>query len=455
MPDDRDETLLELARRVAGSSRAGEEVEAYVMRARDTDVKVFGGEVESLSVAEVAGVGVRVINGGRQGYAWAGSLDADVVTETVREARDNAEFAQYDEHLALATPQDFAGVPTLSLDLWRDELVRFPTDEKVRIALEVEKIAKSRDARIRGIEHAQYGDVSSEAVIVTSTGIESEARRTACSVYVVAIAGEAAQTQTGYGFSVGRAPQQLDLDIAAQMATDRAVGLLGAAQPRSARLPVVFDPMATSSIVGIIGAALNGDSALRGRTFLTGRLGEEIASSAVTLVDDPTNADAFAASTHDSEGVPTRRNVLVEDGLLRMFLHNVYSARRAGVATTGSAVRGGFKSTPGVGARALHLQPGTRDRDAVIGDVADGVYVQSVSGLHSGVNVVSGDFSVGAEGFEIRNGQCGAPLREMTIASTLPRILLDVAEVGSDLTWLPGGAAGMTIRIDGMSIGGR
>jgi PmbA protein len=183
------------------------------------------------------------------------------------------------------------------------------------------------------------------------------------------------------------------------------------------------------------------------------RAGEEVAAPHVTLVDDPTVGDAFGAATHDSEGVPTRRVPLIEGGVLRGFLHNVYTGRRSGAGTTGSAVRG-VKSTPGVGARALTLVPGTRAPEEILAGMDAALYVQSVSGLHSGTNPVSGDFSVGAEGLMVRAGAFAEPVREVTIASTLPRMLQDLVEIGNDLTWLPGGAAGVTVVLGEMTLSG-
>ena len=157
----------------------------------------------------------------------------------------------------------------------------------------------------------------------------------------------------------------------------------------------------------------------------------------LTLVDDPTDTRAFTATDTDGEGLATRRNVLIEDGVLQMFVHNAYTARRAGTVSTGSAVRGGFKSTPGVGTQAVSLLPGTQSQAELIAGVGDGILMQDVAGLHSGVNPVSGDFSTGAEGLRIRDGELAEPVREFTIASTLQKMLKDVAAVGNDLEWLP------------------
>ncbi|HEY7440201.1 MAG TPA: TldD/PmbA family protein [Acidimicrobiia bacterium] len=444
---------LETATRIAAQARNGEQIEAFVTRSRDTEIRVFGGEVESLSVAEVAGVGVRVIAGHRQGFAFAGSIDADVVDETLAEARDNASFGAADDAFGLAGPDDAASAAPAELDLWREDLARVPADRKVALVLELESATKSADARIRGVESADYGDSAIEVAVASSTGVQASWRRTMCSIYSSALAGAADETQTGYGFSVGRTIGDLDVEQAARDAAERATRLLGARQPASARLPVVLDPMVTRSVLSLVGAALSGEALLKGRSMFVDRAGEQVAADAVTIVDDPTIAESLGASPRDSEGVPTRRTELVSSGTLVGFLHNVYTARRSGVRTTGSAVRG-FKATPGVGARALHLVPGSATPDELVDRCPEALYVQSVSGLHSGTNIVSGDFSVGAEGLMIRDGAFAEPVREITIASTLQRMLLDVAAVGNDLTWLPGGAAGATVLIGDMTMSG-
>jgi PmbA protein len=216
----------------------------------------------------------------------------------------------------------------------------------------------------------------------------------------------------------------------------------------------VLDPLVTRSIVALVGGALSAEAVQRGRSLFVGRDGEDVAASNITLVDDPTDPESFGAASHDAEGVPTQRYELIGAGRLRGFLHNTYTARKGGTSTTASAVRGGFKSPPGVGARALYLRPGSLSPEAILASVPEALYVQGVSGLHSGTNPVSGDFSVGAEGLMVRGGEFAEPVREITIASTLQRMLLDVVHVGADLEWLPGGAAGMTVLIGDMSIAG-
>jgi PmbA protein len=453
-----DVDLLGVARRVAGDARPGEQVEAYVLRSRDVDVKVFGGEVESLAVAEIEGVGVRVIVDARQGYAWAGSLDDDVIADTLAEARDNAEFGSPDESYVLASPADVgidgADAVSASLDLWRDDVLSTPTAHKVALTLELEAAVRAADPRVRGVESTSYGDAAVEAAVANSLGVEASTRRTSASCSAFAMAGEGALTQTGSGFSAARSFGEVDAHEAARDAAERAVRLLGAKPIPSGRLPVVLDPLVTRSLLALLGGALSGEAITKGRSLFVGREGEAVAGPGITLVDDPTRAEAFGAATHDAEGVPTRRVELIADGRFDAVLHNVRTAKRAGATTTGSAVRGGYKSPPGVGARALHLVPGALGAEEILASVDHGLYVQSVSGLHSGTNPVSGDFSVGAVGLVVRDGALAEPVREVTIASTLQRILHDIAAVGADLTWLPGGAAGMTLLVADMSVSG-
>jgi PmbA protein len=230
--------------------------------------------------------------------------------------------------------------------------------------------------------------------------------------------------------------------------------MLGAQKTRSTHCTVVFDPRVVSTLLGVISSALSGEAVVKGRSFFAGRIGETVAAPFVTLVDDPTNPLAYGAASHDGEGLACRRNVLISDGLLRMFVYDTVSAKRAGTSSTGSATRGGFAGTPSAGCRALVLTPGSKGADEILASVGEGLYVQSVTGIHSGVNPVSGDFSVGAEGLLIRDGSLAEPVREITVASTLQRMLQSVVEIGSDLRWLPGTAAGQTLAIADMSLSG-
>jgi len=449
--------LLALASSVVEKAQSGEGMEVYVVRGSETEVRAYEGTVESLTSADSSGVGIRVVlegteeEGSRLGFAWAGSLDPAVIEAALADARDNARYATPDPDVVLARPD---GASVVEQDLWDDGVTATPMEDKIALALELERATRAADDRVRQVSSADYSDERAEMALASTTGIRSSARRTTAFVSVDAIAGVGADTQTGTGFSVGRAPADLNPEEAMGEAVQRATRLLGAQKAQSGRYTVVFDPRVVSTLLSVMASALSGEAVVKGRSFVAGRIGESVANAAVTLVDDPTDSRAFSASTYDAEGLACRRNVLISDGMLRMFVFDTVSARRAQMQSTGSAVRGGFAGTPSAGCRALVLQPGSKGADDILASVGDGLYVQSVTGIHSGVNTVSGDFSVGAEGLMIRAGALAEPVREVTVASTLQRMLQSIVEIGGDLRWLPGSAAGQTLAIADMQLSG-
>jgi PmbA protein len=442
--------LLAIVDRVVAQAKPGEQVEAFVSRGGDTEVRVYQGEVEHFVSAQAEGIGIRVIRDGRTGFAYAGTLDEAAIAEVLAEARDNVQFGTVDEWAGLAEPD---GVQQTEQALWSDELADYATDRKIELAKELERLTLGADSRIR-VDDSNYADAFGEAAVATTTGIRRWGRENGCYVSVSTLADDGDETQTGFGFSVGRTPEMFDLDKAAREAADRATRLLGATKPASRRTTVVLDPFVTAQFLSIISSTLNGEAVVKGRSLFKDRLGDEVAPSFVTLLDDPTNPLAYTATDVDGEGLAARRNALIEGGVLRQFVHNSYSARRAGTVSTGNAVRGGFAGTPGVGALALHLLPGTRSQDEIVAGIDDGLLVQSVQGIHSGVNPISGDFSTGAAGLVIRNGQVAEPVREFTIASTLQRMLMDIVEVGGDVDWLPMRAAGVTLVVTDVTMSG-
>ena len=447
--------LLEQARQILESAKGAEEIEVYVASGIDTEVQAYQGEVEELTSATSTGLGIRVLRdgaGGAQiGTAWAGSLDEGAIRNALREARDNARFATEDEFITFARPD---GVAAAALELTDASVTTTPLDEKIAMAIELERLVRSGDKRIRQVDSANYSDYVAEAAIVSTTGIEASYARSGAYVSVEAIANDGADDQTGWGLSAGRAPGDLDIQVAARDAIRRATRMLGAVKPASFKCTAVFDPRSAAALFAIIGGALSGEAVVRGRSFFANRVGEMVASPQFTLLDDPTDPRHFSASAFDGEGLACRRNIMIEKGKLTGFVYDTVSAKRAGTVSTGSAVRGGIAGSPSAGCRALQLLPGDIDQEEIFRRVGNGIFVESMIGIHSGVNSISGDFSVGVTGLMIRDGQLAEPVREITVASTLQRMLLDLIHVGSDQEWLPGSAAGQTLAIENIAVSG-
>lgn len=440
-----------LAAQIAARSSNGEQLEVFVARSSSTSVKVYRGEVESLTAAHTQGVGIRVVRDGRQGFAHCGTLDPDVIEETLAAARDNAEFAEPDDANGIVQAD---GVPMVDLpSAWDEAVVALSATEKITTALELERLVLEGDPRITGVRMATFSDGAGEVALATNTGITGSSRATRCSVGVSALAEDDGETQIAGWSDAARNPDDLDTEEVAAQAVARATRLLGATKPPSDRLAIVLEPHLAATIFSIVAGMLGGDRLVKGRTPFGDRLGEAIAHRSITLVDDPTDIRSLACDRIDGEGLATRRNPLIVDGVLDRFLHDGYTGRRTGTGSTGSAVRG-LASTPSPGAQALWLQPGSADASHLLEHVGDGVLVQSLTGLHSGVNPISGDFSCGADGLRIRGGVLAEPIREFTIASTLQRLLQDVQMIADDLRWLPSGDAFPSVVIGDVSISG-
>ncbi len=446
------EELQQVADRIVAMAQPGEQVEAVVAWSRDTEVRAFEGQVEHFVSADSAGVGIRIINQGKQGLSWAGVLDDAALNECLAEARDNASFGSVDPHAGLAEPD---GVVPDELVLYDERLLQADTEEKIRLAIELEAEVRKGDPRIFGIESADYADSVVSTAIASTTGIRRASAETSVYLGVYALAGDDDETTTGFGFSVGRSLQELDLEAAADEAVQRCVRLLGASKAPSERLTVVLHPYVTSQFLSLIAEMLSGESVIRGRSPFAGRVGEAIAAPEFTMFDDATDRLSPTASDTDGEGLACRAVPLIESGVLTGYLHNAYTARVSGTSSTGSAQRSSHRSAPGVGPHVIKLRPGQSSAEEIISQVGDGFLVYDIAGLHSGVNPVSGDLSVGADGIRIRGGELAEGIREVTIGSTLQRMLNDVVAVGSDLTYFPWESTGVTLAIADVTMSGQ
>ena len=443
------EALHDLVAAAVDAARPGESVEAYAERSTRTEVNALRGEVEGLTFAESQGVGVRLIRDGRLGYAWAADPSADEVRAAVAQARDNAGFASVDEHNVL--PEAAAADPID--ELYHAEQASLPTDRKVALALDLERRATSTDPRVRKVEVVQYGDAVSSAAIASTTGVAAAYERTDCWCMVVALAEEGDETQTGYSYRLGRALDELDWEGVADEAIERSTRMLGAVKPTTMKVPVLLDPFAGSAFLGVLSGALSAEAVQKGRSLFAGLVGQQVGSGSFTLVDDGRFLAGPAAGPFDDEGVPTGRTELFTRGTLNGFLHDTYTAHRGGTVSTGNARRAGYRTAPGVGITNFYVEPGSQDLAELLARASGGVLIQEVSGVHSGANPISGEFSVGATGLRIQDGALGEPLREMTIASTIPDMLRGVAAVGSDLRFFT--AVGVpSILIGEMTVAG-
>jgi PmbA protein len=445
--------LEDVARRAveAGIEAGATDAEAWAEEGVSRRVRVYAGEVESLSDAGGRGIGVRAFVDGRSGYAFGTDLSEPGLLEVARAARGAAEAADPDEHGGL--PDEFG---TTSIEgLASTAMSDWSTERKVELTLEVERAARRRPG-VTQVENAVYSDAEGSVALVNSRGFAAGYEATQAWAYASAFAGEGTDLMTGMGLGLGRDPGALDPDAIGAEAAERALALVGARQPESRRCPVVLDAFVAASFVGFIGSMLSAEAVQRGRSLFADREGDEIADAALALADDSTDPDGPASAPFDGEGSPSRRTPLIEDGRLLTFLFDVRTARRAGRGTTGNASRGSYRAPPSVGTGNLEVEPGELTLEELFREAGEGLYVTDVAGLHSGVNPVSGTFSVGASGRLIEGGEPGGAVREMTIASDLVSMLRAVGAVGSEARWLPlgGSVKAPPILIGEMAVSG-
>jgi PmbA protein len=445
--------LGELCRAALAGAADNDEAEAYALESTRTEVRGRAGEVDALTSASSRGLGVRVIVGGRMGYAWAADPAPREAAALLEAARGAAGHATPDEANALPSADPSEELP----GLFREALAALEPDRKVALALDLERAAVSASPDVRRVEEVLYGDAVSRVALVSTAGLAAEYRRTDCWCVASAIAERDGETQTGFSFQVAREPGELDHEAVGREAAERGARLLGAVKPATERLPVILDPWAAAAFLGVLASGLSAEEAQKGRSLLAGLVGERVAADAVILVDDGRLPEGPASAPFDDEGVPTSRTPLIDRGVLRGFLHNTVTARRDGTVSTGNASRPSYRGVPGVSTSNLLVAPGPEPPEALLASAGRAVYVQEVKGVHSGANPISGEFSVGAAGLRVEGGAFGEPLREMTIASTLPEVLRVVEAVGSDVRFLFGaGAVGTpTILIGEMTVAGR
>lgn len=445
--------LLDVARSVCERAAGNEQVEAFLTHEKTFEARAFAGEIDSVSSAEPRGAGIRVVDGGRVGFSYTTDLSETGVAACLERARTNARFASEDEAVVLAQawtapPGDVEGLidPTQS---------SATAEEKVTFTLALERAAREADPRIRTVEDAVYSDSEATLVIATSTGVAGSYSRTDAWGYAVAIAEDGDDTQVGFDFGLAHGLSGLDPEQLGRRSADKALSVLGANKIPSARMPVVFDPYTSGQFLGVISSALTGEAVQKGRSLFAGKLGETVAGG-VTLVDDGTIPGAPASGPWDDEGTPTRRTEVITDGVLTSYLYDLVSARRDGTVSTGNASRAGFKSGPGPSPSNMAFDPTGQTRSQVLVDAGRALLVQDFHGVHSGANAVSGDFSVGATGRLIENGELTRPVKEVTIAAPMLEILSGIVAIADDRRWLPFGGSfgGATTLIAEMTVAG-
>jgi len=432
------------------------DAEAVVREGDEFSVNVRMGQVETLKESGSRGLGLRVFLCTRSASASTSDLTLDGIRQLVEGAMALAKVTEEDPFTGLPETAEFGSLPG-DLHLYYEDVYSLEGPERIEWARRAEAAALAADPRITNSDGGGFDAATGRKVLANSRGFVGAYRNSYAGVSVAPLAMDAnGQMQRDGWWSSARRLADLDTpESIGQEAARRTLRRLGARRVSTQRVPIVFAPEVARSLIGSVFEAASGDAIWRSASFLAGRLGSQIAAENLTIIDDntmllPNGAGGFGTSPFDGEGLPARRTVVVEAGVLRTYLLNTYSARKLGMQSTHTASRG-LAGTPGIGCGNLYLEPGTLTPDQIIGDVPAGLYVTSLMGF--GVNVVTGDYSRGATGLWIENGQLTHAVEEVTIAGNLAEMLKNVTAIGNDLVFR-GAIASPTLRIDGMTIAG-
>jgi PmbA protein len=442
---------------VALAMKAGaSDAEAVVREGDEFSANVRMGQLETLKESGSRALGLRAFLGKRSASASTSDLTADGIRQLVEGALALAKVTEEDPFTGLPETSEFGSVPE-DLHLYFDDVYSLSGPERIEWARRAEAAALAADPRIANSDGGSFDASTGQKALANSRGFVGGYRSSHASVAAAPLAVDAnGQMQRDGWWSSARRLAHLETpEAVGQEAARRALRRLGARRVPTQRVPLVFAPEVARSLIGSVFEAVSGDAIWRGASFLAGKLDQQIAAPSLTIVDDntmllPSGTGGFGTSPFDGEGLPSRRTVVVENGVLRSYLLNTYTARKLGLKSTHNASRG-LAGAPGVGCGNLYLEPGTQTQEEIVGGVAAGLYVTNLMGF--GVNVVTGDYSRGATGLWIENGQLTHAVEEVTIAGDLGEMLRNVTAIGSDLVFR-GAIAAPTLRIDGMTVAG-
>lgn len=422
--------------------------EVYLESSRSLSVQILNSEIETIQEAASKGVGFRVFVDGKMGFSHCNDLSDKSLEDTISKAIAFARLSSSDENNVLTDDKALSQVE----GLYDPDIKAQSMEKKINMAIGLEKLAM-KDKRITKSSGSGYDEGETEIYIANSNGILKTFMNSGCGIGVSVVAEKGDQKNTG-GESCSRVffADLVAPEVIAEVASRKAWELLDPVMIQTQRAAVIFDADVARSLFGGVIGGINGERVLQGASFLRDSLGKKVTSSLVTLVDDGIMPKGLSSSPFDGEGVPTMKNTLIENGILKSFIYNVRAAKRAGVKSTGNATRGGFSSLPGIGVHNVYIAAGGNSRDEIIRATKKGLLLREVTGY--GIDPVSGNFSGGATGFWIINGEVAHPVKGLTIAGKATEILNGIDMLGSDLD-LKRGFASPTFRVADMQIGGK
>ena len=441
---------LDLAQQLVETAlrHGAEEAETYINMSQELDIEVNNQQVETMKVSQDKGIGLRVIKEGRLGFVYSSDFSPERIEGVVKQAIANGEKTTSDKYNRL--PVNIGKLKELEFN--NQTLENVSVEDKIQLAKRIEQAAKGYDKRVKNTRTSSYQEAKYTVCLANSNGIASTYTGSYCGGYSYLVAEQDGESQTGFGLQYSLNYHEIDPEKIGQQAAKKAVQMLGAITINTQKANIILDPYIATNFLGLIGPALTGEAVLKGKSLFANKKGQKVAADEVCIIDDGCKIGGIMSAPFDGEGVPTSKTTLIQDGALKGFLHNTYTAANMGEQSTGNAVRNSFKSTPEVGTTNFYINSGKTSRKKLIDEVNKGFYITEVMGMHT-ANPISGDFSLGAAGIWIENGEFTKPVRGVAIAGNILELLQAVEVVGDDLTFFVGKGS-PTLRIGEMVISG-
>jgi PmbA protein len=445
--------LLDIATQAVETAvrRGASGAECTIAEGDEFEASVRMSEVETLKEAGSRNAGIRILMGRRVGSSYTSDLSPEGIAQMLDAAFQISEITNEDPFAGLPDAGDLGKLEG-DLQLYSTDIDELSTAQRIELARRTEAAALAYDPRITNSKGASFETYSGHRVFANSLGFSGEYCSSYCSLSVMPVAKEGALMERDYWHTSARRFSGLDQpEEVGRIAAERVIRRLGAQKVPTQKVPVIFEPRTAKSLLGHVFEAVHGSAIYRGASFLAGRLGEKIAAADVNVIDDGTLPGLMGTSPFDDEGVPSRRTVIIENGVLKSYLLNSYAARKLGMRTTGNASRG-VTGNAGISTGNFYLEKGSQTQEELIRGVKNGFFVTELIG--HGVNIVTGDYSRGAAGVWIRDGELAFPVSEVTIASTLQEMFAGIVGIGSDLRFR-NSMESPTLMIGEMTVGGR
>jgi len=426
-----------------------DDIEILLSAGNSFSVKINEQNVESFNYADSKGIGVRIITGGKVGYAYTEKFDEETFKRIVDEAIENAKYTEDDDLVIMENYPENKDCP----NVYSKELDKVDVSDKIQLAKDLEKYAKQADERVFNVPYAMYADGKSYSRIANSKGLDREDTQNYAYSYVGVLSAEKDDKRMGMDFLITRDFSKFDPKKMAEVSVKKSTDLLNGLPVNSGKYPVVFNNEMMATMLATFSSIFNAKSVQEGRSLLKGKIGQKIADDKVTIVDDSLHPEGFSTSAFDSEGYPTEKTVLIEKGILKTYLHNTITARKDGVQSTGNAARG-YKATLGISTSNFMIEAGEHKEADLFKKYDSIIEIVSLQGMHSGANAISGDFSLGAQGFLWENGKRKHSLKPFTVSGNYLQMLSDVEAIADNFNFDISSNGASSVLIKELNISG-